>query len=122
MVLFNDIESIFEMDYNFNTLFDALLKLAEEHPELSPDELLSLKTEEWELDANVLSQISESEEILNEFDEKVREMKASGQSRDYFVGKELTRITEGHSEEERDVLLNAIQIVINKDVELEKLS
>ena len=64
------------MEFGFSTVLDALLKLAEEHPELSLDELLSLKSGEWGLDESVLSLIAESEEILDEFDEKVQEITA----------------------------------------------
>ena len=108
------------MEFGFITVLDALLKLAEEHPELSLDELLSLKSGEWGLDESVLSLIAESEEILGEFDEKVQEMKESGKSRDYFVGKELARLTEGRSEEEKESILNAIRMVLNSDIELNR--
>ena len=109
----------FNMEYDFNTVLDALLKLAEEHPELSPDELIKMKAEEWNLDEKLQSEISESEEILTDFDEKVKELHAQGKGREYFIEKELSRITEGRSETEKKAVSEAIQSVLGQDVELE---
>lgn len=108
------------MEYDFNTVLDTLLKLAAEHPELSPEELLKMKAEEWGLDDELQSQIAESGEILTEFDEKVKELNdnsAQGRGRDYFINKELSRMTEGRTEKEKEALSEAIQIVLGKDVE-----
>ena len=108
------------MKYDFNTVFDALLKLAEEHPDLSPEELLSRKAGEWDLDETLFSQISESNELLAAFDKKVEEMNenyANGKGREYFIDKELERITEGRSEQEKEAVSRAVQSVLGKDVQ-----
>lgn len=109
------------MDYEyFNTVLDALLQLAEEHPEMSPEELLSQKAGEWNLDEKLLSEISESGEILNSIDDKVKEYESSGNSRDSFINKELSRMTEGRSEKEKEAVSEAIQSVLGKVVESDK--
>ena len=108
------------MDYEyFNTVLDALLQLAEEHPEMSPEELLSQKAGEWNLDEKLLSEISESGEILDCIDDKVKELESSG-NRDSFINKELSRMTEGRSEKEKEAVSEAIQSVLGNEVESEK--
>ena len=108
------------MEYEyFNTVLDALLQLAEEHPEMSPEELLSQKAGEWNLDEKLMSEMLESCEILNSIDDKEKELMSSGSNRDSFIDKELSRLTEGRSEKEKEAVSEAIQCVLGKDVESE---
>ena len=75
-----------------NQVFELFLKAAEEHPEMSAEELIAVNAEQWGIDAACREQISETLALLEKIDAKVQEQAAlreEGKGRDYFIGKEI---------------------------------
>lgn len=108
------------MKTTMNQVFELFLKAAEEHPEMSAEELIAANAEQWGIDSACQKQISETFALLDRIDAKVQEQAAlreQGKGRDYYIGKELAALTEGRSDEEASAIADAVRQAAGYDVE-----
>lgn len=108
------------METTMNQVFELFLKAAEEHPEWSAEELIAANAEPWGIDAVCKKQIMETFALLDRIDAKTQEQAAlreQGKGRDYYIGKELSALTEGRSDAEASAIADAIRKAADYDVE-----
>lgn len=96
----------------YNEILASLLESVIANPEMDIDEVLLSKAKEFGLNATDLSEIQNTNSLLTRINSKLSDLdkaRAVGKSREVFIAEEIERITEGKSNEDKQVILSAIQ-------------